>query len=267
MKNLHVFVVSLFVLFLTLAQDVGAWEYSIDNTCDNCSRRHLDSLNAFHRNKVRVNQTGYRPQDSHKWAMVSEPAVTVFSVVNADNGTEALSGTLEDMGEQPGGSIYIRGVFNSISDVYVFGDSTATTTEHLYRADFSELQTEGRYYVVVGTDTSHTFRIDDKIYNHLFETALKFFGVQRCGDTHSWIHDACHLKDGSAIGHDLTGGWHDCGDHFKVSETIGYSAFVLSLAYNVWPEKAEDFYGKSYNDTLPYGTDGIPDVLWSSHRG
>jgi hypothetical protein len=253
--------------FVMLSGNLLAWEYSIDNTCNDCSRRHLDSLNAFHRNSVRVNQVGYRPQDSRKQAYVANPAVTVFQVVNADNGLEVFSGTLENIGEQPEGSVYIRGVFNSISDVYIFGDTNSTTTETLYRADFSQLSAEGRYKVVVGSDTSFVFRIDDKLYNHVFETALKFFGVQRCGDTDSWIHEPCHLQDGSAVGHDLTGGWHDCGDHFKVSETIGYSAFVLALTYAVWPEKAEDFYGKSYNDTLPFGTDGIPDVLWEAKVG
>lgn len=254
------------VLICGLFAESGAWDYSIDNSCQTCTRRHLDSLNVHDRRPIRLNQTGYRPQDSRKWAMVADPASTVFTVVNAETGQEAFSGTLFDLGEQPRGKIHVKGVFNSITGLYEFKDST-NATENLYRADFSQLSEEGRFFMTVGNDTSAVFRIDDKIYNHIFETVLKFFGVNRCGDTHSWIHGPCHLLDGSAVGKDLTGGWHDCGDHGKYSETVGYAGVVMSLTYALWPEKAEDYYGASYNDTLPFGNDGIPDILWEAKVG
>ena len=65
----------------------------------------------------------------------------------------------------------------------------------------------------------------------------------------------------------MAGGWHDCGDHIKVGETTAYAALALGLTYAFWPEKAEDFYGKSYDDTLPFGTDGMPDILYESKVG
>lgn len=34
-----------------------------------------------------------------------------------------------------------------------------------------------------------------------------------------------------------------------------------------YPNKAEDFCGHSYHDTLPFGTDGIPDVLYEAKVG
>ena len=73
------------------------------------------------------------------------------------------------------------------------------------------------------------------------------------------------MKDGSKIGHDLTGGWHDCGDHFKVSETLGFAAYVLITTYLVYQDKAEDRYGNSYADTAI--TDGIPDLLYEAKIG
>jgi Glycosyl hydrolase family 9. len=79
------------------------------------------------------------------------------------------------------------------------------------------------------------------------------------------MHAPCHLHDGSAIGHDLTGGWHDCGDHFKPSETIGYTAYALATIYLVYQDKAEDRYGNSYADTA--FTDDYPDVLYEAKIG
>ena len=52
--------------------------------------------------------------------------------------------------------------------------------------------------LVCGRDTSASFQVDPRIYNFVFETSLKFFGSNRCGKTDSWIHGACHLKDGDA---------------------------------------------------------------------
>jgi hypothetical protein len=255
---------SIFFLLL-LIPEVQA--YSIDNTCNTCSRRELDSLNVFHRRAIRINQVGYRPQDMRKIAFVANPSVSTYSVINAQSGAEVLSGALEYIQDAPAGQIETHMFFNSLNPLYTFTGGGGT--ESLYRANFSNLSTPGQYYLVSGGDTSGVFRIDSRLYNHIFETSLKFFGAQRCGDTDSWMHGACHLQDGSDVGMpgSLTGGWHDCGDHGKYSETVGYAANILSLVYVLFPEKAEDFYGASYADTLPFGTDGIPDILWEAKVG
>lgn len=240
---------------------------NIDFTCDTCSRRHLDSLNAFHRPTIRGNQIGFRPADKHKFAFISEPTATTFKVIDASTGSSAWEGSLTSVGNWPRPNLWVNGAFNSISSLYEFGnsDSLSSATENLYSADFSDLTATGTYYLVVGKDTSFPFIINEYLFNAVFETTLKFFGIQRCGNTNSQLHRACHVKDGSHIGHDLTGGWHDCGDHFKVSQTLGYAAFVLSIAYNVYSERAEDRFGASYNDTVT--TDGIPDILWEAKVG
>lgn len=258
----------------------------LDRTDKVHSRRYLDSINVYDRRPIRLNQSGFRPQD-YKYAYVADPTVKNFSVIDANSGVEAWSGTLSAVnrrvpiygadsaiiGYEPKAvtkpPIYVNGAFNSISQVYEFGEinDTPTETEQLFRADFTGLapSTPGEYFVVVGKDTSATFHIHPSVFNSILENSLKFFGVQRCGNTKSNFHGACHLKDGSAIGHDLTGGWHDCGDHFKVSETLGYTAYVLSMVYLTYQDKAEDRYGESYADTV--FTDGIPDVLHEAKVG
>jgi len=242
---------------------------NLDRTDKVSDRKYLDSINVYHRRSIRVNQSGFRPQD-YKYAYVADPSDTKFKVIDANSGAEAWSGSLSLIRENARkGQIWINGAFNSITSWYEYGskDTNSVETEKLYRADFTGLapSTPGEYFVVVGNDTSATFHIHPSIFNSILEMSLQFFGIQRCGNTKSHFHGACHLKDGSAIGHDLTGGWHDCGDHFKVAETVGYTAYVLSMVYLTYQDKAEDAYGNSYADTV--FTDGIPDVLYEAKIG
>ncbi|WP_298770473.1 glycoside hydrolase family 9 protein [uncultured Fibrobacter sp.] len=240
---------------------------NIDRTDKVSSRRYLDSMNVYNRRVIRVNQVGFRPQDP-KYAYVADPKEMTFKVIDANSGAEAWSGTLNLIDQNaPKPNIWVNGEFKAFTTLYNFGSKdSSTATEALYRADFSGLNpsTPGEYFVVVGKDTSATFNIHPAIFNAIFENSLKFFGIQRCGNTKSHMHAACHLNDGSAIGHDLTGGWHDCGDHFKPSETIGYAAYSMATTYLVYKNKAEDRFGNSYDDTIP---DGYPDLLYEAKIG
>jgi len=247
----------------------------IDNTCASCGRRALDSLNYNAIHSIRVNQVGYRTQDGHKTAFLGGMTATAnassFQVIDSA-GKIAYAGNLNFLGrfDSLKARIYIKGYYNSINLLYSFGDSIkAAQAEYIWKLEFGALHNEGKYRIVVGSDTSLPFDIRETIYNDVFETSLKFFGAQRCGNTKSWLHKACHTKDGSALGHegDLQGGWHDCGDHGKYGETEGFAASMLAMAYAALPEKAEDRYGESYDDTLPFGNDGIPDLLWEAKIG
>ncbi len=101
-------------------------------------------------------------------------------------------------------------------------------------------------------------------YEEAMYMAVKFFGAQRCGDANNWMLEenkdieckpVCHIKD-EYNGYDLTGGWHDCGDHIKVAHTMGYSAVCLLTAYDIWPTAFKDYYSQNYGEA-----DGIADVL------
>jgi hypothetical protein len=105
-------------------------------------------------------------------------------------------------------------------------------------------------------------------YTDAMRMAVKFFGGQRCGNTHNWMlyendsknGDVCHTKDAVVVNgttYDVSGGWHDCGDHFKVATTMGYSAIGLLTAYDCWPKAFEDDHDPEYKP----GANGIPDVL------
>lgn len=99
-------------------------------------------------------------------------------------------------------------------------------------------------------------------YSDAMRMAVKFFGGQRCGNTHNWmLYDnpnttpLCHTGDKHS-GNDMSGGWHDCGDHIKVATTMGYAAICLLSAYDIWPAAFED-----HHDTAYKNPDKIPDVL------
>ena len=106
------------------------------------------------------------------------------------------------------------------------------------------------YYSLVFAAQNYT----DALYKSIY-----YYGAQRCGNTKSWMHAACHTKDGqSSGGIDLTGGWHDCGDHVKFGQTNSYAAALLLLAYIYFPSAYEDRYAQDYSAPPP---NGIPDVL------
>lgn len=258
-------------LVLGLLAGTAQAQATIDNTCATCSRRALDSANLVV-NPIRVNQVGYRTDDPSKKAYVGDAKSTTFQVLR-ENGTVAFTGSLVTKGSFNLGRIRIRGYFNSTTQLYEWhnGVRDSNAMERISEARFGALVEEGRFRLAVGPDTSAPFEIRKTIYNDVLETGMKFLGIQRSGDNDSWFHGPSHLKDGSARGAgkegSLAGGWYDCGDHFKVGQTIANTFVNLMATYTFWPQKAEDRYGSSYNDTLPFGTDGIPDLLREAKIG
>ncbi len=87
-----------------------------------------------------------------------------------------------------------------------------------------------------------------------------FLGGQRCGDTDSWLHGACHTTDGQYVRADLdlTGGWHDCGDYIKFHVTAPYAAMIYLYGFDKYPEAYADDYSPFKSEQPP---NGIPDVL------
>lgn len=119
-----------------------------------------------------------------------------------------------------------------------------------------------------------------------YEKALwmttRFYGAQRSGDNNWLLYD--HLPSGvpqqfrgtafiedNDGGYDLSGGWHDCGDHVKFGQTEFYSAYVLLKGLAEFPEGYDDYYSYDYQGYKSSGKwsweegahdpNGIPDVL------
>ncbi len=121
-------------------------------------------------------------------------------------------------------------------------------------------------------------------YNKALWMTTRFYGAQRSGDNNWTI--AGHLPasvDPSLRGRafradynttdgvDLSGGWHDCGDHVKFGQTQFYAAYVLLKGYAEFPEGYDDKYSHNYAGYIAannYTWEGtghdpncIPDVL------
>jgi len=95
---------ALVLLFVFLSTKAWASDYSLDNTCKNCSRREMDSLNVFKRRPIRVNQAGFRPQDTKK-ALVANAKLTTWKLLDIESGKEAMSGSLTKLGAPESGSM------------------------------------------------------------------------------------------------------------------------------------------------------------------
>jgi hypothetical protein len=112
----------------------------------------------------------------------------------------------------------------------------------------------------------------DTEYEKVLRLSVRFYGAQRSGNNHNWLlmqyatEPGCFNADGQSVGGlDLTGGWHDAGDHIKPVLTNGYASLLMLKAYQTFPYAFDDLYGPA-DPMGPNGDvrgipNGIPDVL------
>ncbi len=96
-------------------------------------------------------------------------------------------------------------------------------------------------------------------YQKVLWMTTRFYGAQRSG-SNNWVL-AGHLPSGANAaltgtafrndrhtdGTDLSGGWHDCGDHVKFGQTQFYSAYLVIKGYAEFPQGYDDRYSFTYN--------------------
>jgi len=119
-------------------------------------------------------------------------------------------------------------------------------------------------------------------YKKALWMTTRFYGGQRSGANNWLLYN--HLPSGVNAsltglafsgdndgGYDLSGGWHDCGDHVKFGQTQFYSAYMLLKGYAEFPTGYGDFYAYDYQGYKTAGDwtyegsghapNGIPDIL------
>ncbi|HOV27424.1 MAG TPA: glycoside hydrolase family 9 protein [Pseudobacteroides sp.] len=87
-------------------------------------------------------------------------------------------------------------------------------------------------------------------YVDAFAKSILFYEANWCGpdagnNRIKW-RGPCHIEDGKDVGLDLTGGFHDCGDHVKFGLPQCYAASALAWNYyefkDVFIDKGQDKY-------------------------
>lgn len=200
---------------------------------------------------IRANQVGYLP-DEPKLALVMATRPMngyTFEIVEAESGS-SVWGPMK-LGENRG-------------DLGNF--------QHHYPADFSPFEEPGRYKLVItGTNVeSLSFPIGEKVYEHVPDLLLGYIRQQRCG-YNPFFDRVCHQKDGKTMYGpmpdstymDVTGGWHDAGDHLRYLLTSGNTVGRLLFAYR---ENRGKFSDRVDERGRP-GSNGIPDILDEARWG
>lgn len=120
-------------------------------------------------------------------------------------------------------------------------------------------------------------------YKKALWMTTRMYGGQRSGDN-NWLlsnhlpagvdaslKGKAFAKDQDTDGYDLSGGWHDCGDHVKFGQTEFYSGYMLLKGFSEIPTGYDDRYSADYNGYITsnkwafeetgHDPNGIPDVL------
>ena len=250
---------------------------------DTLNQAFLDARN-LRIGRIRVNQAGYLPEDTEKQFYYVSPGACgeTFSVVNLNGTTVAKDGALQNSGFDTESSWKIAAGTNAATANQKRYEATATGPSGFicigHLAGLSLPQNE-RLRIKIGKEYSSTFIISDRVYSMVRDATIKFYGINRSGKSESWFHPASHTKDGggsfvqgsvdvsgfTSKAGALQGGWYDCGDHLKESQTQAYAFMVLAVMAASNPDRDEDNYAYNHGETV--NTDGIPDILREAKHG
>jgi hypothetical protein len=204
---------------------------------------------------VKLDHFGYRPADRKIAVFTADPGATV-QVRN-------LADTVLYTVPTDGGSISSQG-------------ADAHSGDNVWWVDFSGFTTAGSYRLYSSSlgAQSYNFEIRNDIYNAPGLAALKTYYYQRCGVAKpaayagaEWADaGACHLGDANCTAHaghsnhgtrDLSGGWHDAGDHNKYAwYAVTDSVYFMLRAFEDNPSVYSD--GQL---NIPESGNGVPDIL------
>ncbi len=251
---------------------------------DTLDQAYLDAINTKI-SPIRVNQAGYLKSDTERQFYFVGTKASEFEIVDADG--KSLSTKIT-------GTFTATETATKSDWTIIAGTDAATNDLKRYKVEITgpegnifvgkipqNVPTEKRLRIKVGDEVSSTFIVSDDVYTMAKDATLKFFGIQRSGNSESWFHGPSHTKDGGGIitvdadsdergftesrAGSLAGGWYDCGDHLKESQTMAYAFMTLAVMHATNPGKDVDHY--DYNQGEFVKTDGVPDVLREAKHG
>ena len=250
---------------------------------DTLDQAYLDAIN-YHMSPIRVNQAGYLESDKERQFYYIGTASTFEIVdVNGKPFSPAITGSLKSSGHT-----------TSSDWTIVAGTNAATNDQMRYKVDITGqsgtimignipqgVPTDTRLRIKVGNEISSTFIVSDQVYTMVKDAAIKFYGINRSGYGDSWFHPSSHTKDGAgavtvgdatevrnyydaSMAGTLEGGYYDCGDHLKESQTQMYAFMVAAVMAATNPDVDVDHYKFNHGAG---GRDGVPDMLREAKHG
>ena len=251
---------------------------------DTLDQAYLDAINTKI-SSIRVNQAGYLKSDMERQFYYVGLQATNFEVVDADGKSLSpkVTGTFtETETETASDWTIIAGTNVTTNDKLRYEVKITGPTGKIFVGKIPQsVPTDKRLRIKVDGEFSSTFIVSDDVYTMAKDATLKFLGIQRSGNSESWFHGPSHLKDGGGpivTGHkdvrgpfdasragSLVGGWYDCGDHLKESQTQAFTFMALAVMSATNHAKDVDHY--AYNQAEFVKTDGIPDVLREAKHG
>lgn len=188
---------------------------------------------------ILVDQLGYLPGHTKQVFFFGNTIPETFTICSKETGSVEYIGTTE-----------LRGM----SEVY--GCNVAL-------GDFTDFDLEGEYYIYADyLGESFCFRIEEGLYDGIFDAAQKSYYYNRCGITitDQYGHNACHtansvFREDMTQLVDVTGGWHQDASGSKNIEESAYATAVMLLAYEFYPDAFSDSVG------IPESGNEIPDIL------
>jgi len=138
--------------------------------------------------------------------------------------------------------------------------------DYHYKLDFSDFEKNGLFRIKIsGTDwRSQPFRIGENAYDGYTQDVIGYLQQQRCG-YNPFFDEVCHPRDGRTVYGpmpdstfiDVTGGWHDAGDHLQYLLTSGNSVCRMLFTYRENKGKFKDEVDRLGHKVK----NGIPDIL------
>ena len=209
-------------------------------SCD--SKKELTEVS----DAIRVNQVGFYPT-SVKQFVVADLEATNFSIVD-ENNTVVFEGELQD-----------NGIWEA-------------SGEHILMGDFSDLETEGNYTIVLDEKVqSYPFEIKEAVYAEALNAAIKSFYYQRASMPIEEQYGGIYKRDAGLLDENCSyhpssgktegtlnspGGWFDAGDYGKYIINASFSVGQMLQLLEQYPNLIQD---NALN--IPESGNGISD-LW-----
>ena len=96
------------------------------------------------------------------------------------------------------------------------------------------------FYSCLFGATSYYMSAQNYNYGEALQKSLLFYETQQSGKLPSWNRiswrDDAGVNDGKDVGLDLTGGWHDAGDHIKFGFPMAFTVTALNWGYLEYKE-------------------------------